>query len=164
MSKEDQIRKLASVNSLKPIAGRTVIPGYSIDLTTMQTQTPERNKAEPLPSDDSYIDPKQLSEMANEDVARDLSSGGNSYTGSLEPDTRGFIGDYHKDDLKKQWDEIESNHSPEEIDQMLVDNENVLNGTYKSKYLKNGSKYSNGEEEESVRFLGESARYGRGIK
>lgn len=81
---------------------------------------------------------------------------------SFEPDSKGLVGDYHADDLMEQYAELKANSTPEEMDAMVTDMDMVNAGIYKSKYQKNGSNYSPGEEEEAIRMLGTSIKYGRG--
>ena len=157
----NNIRKIAAAQSSKPIAGRTVIPGYNIDLTTLQTQKPEQSPYYSSSNDIETTTEEQMKDDISNESSRESVSQGNTYSQSLEPDSRGFAGDYHKDDLKKQYEELMLNSTPEELDLLESDLTSLENGTFKSKYLKGGSSYSPGEEEEAVRFLGSAIRYGR---
>ncbi len=158
----NKIKRSAQVKSLAPLPdgyGRSVVGGR--ELITAPSQ---KAVANPLaPSNPQSIDYEDsMRQQMMEESSRDSLGYVPDLAQSFEPDSRGLIGDYHADDLMKQYEELRANSTPEEMDAMVTDMDMVNDGTFVSKFLKNGSKYSPEEEEEAVRMLGTSIRYGRG--
>jgi hypothetical protein len=154
----DLRKKLLTAKALPEGYGRSVVGGREI--ITAPSQKAELNPEGPnnpgsLDNVNS-IRERILDEMSRESIGYipDLSQ-------SFQPDSRGIVGDYHADDLMKQYEELRANSTPEEMDAMVSDMDMLNSGTYKSKFLKGGRKYSPDEEEEAVRMLGSSIKYGR---
>lgn len=152
-------KKLLTGKALPDGYGRSVVGGREII-------TAPSKKAELNPDGPNNIESldavKNMHEQMMEDLSRDTIGYVPDLSQSFERDSKGIIGDYHADDLAKQYEELKANSTPEEMDAMVNDMDMVNNGTYVSKFLKNGRKYSPGEEEEAVRMLGSAIRYGRG--
>jgi len=152
-------KKILTEKALPEGYGRSVVGGREV-----VTAPSQKAVANPLaPSNSDSIDYEDsVRQQMSEESARDTIGYVPDLSQSFEPDSRGVIGDYHQDDLKKQYEELKANSTQEEMDSMVTDMDMLNMGTYKSKFLQDGRKYSPGEEEEAVRMLGSSIRYGRG--
>jgi len=161
----NKIKKSAQVQSLKPLPegyGRSVVGGREI--ITRPSQKAVANP-QTIPNTENQIFNEQHvqgMDEYNEEQIRNSVGYVPDLSQSFEPDSQGIIGDYHIEDLAEQYAELKSNSTPEEMDAMVTDMDMVNMGIYDSKFLKNGRKYAPGEEEEAVRMLGTSIKYGRG--
>jgi len=152
------IKRNAAVMSSKKLPegwGRSVVGG--VEIITPPSQKAEAN---PLTKEEIIND---MSSDYREEMNREEASYVPDLSHSFEPDSRGYIGDYHIDDLKKQYLQLES---PDDTDENLLANNQLINdlnalnaGKYRSKVNKNG--VVTPEEAESVRFLGNALKYGR---
>jgi hypothetical protein len=156
----NKLKRSAQVKSLIPLPegyGRSVVGGREI--VTAPSQKAEANPLHSLQSN------AQLRDQANDEIARDSVGYVPDLSQSFEPDSRGFIGDYHQDDLSKQYEELMANNTAEDMDQILFDEEAYnegLNLPYKmDKETGRASEIVDDREIEDARFLGNSIRYGR---
>jgi hypothetical protein len=159
----NKLKRSAKVKSLVPLPegyGRSVVGGR--ELITRPSQKAEARPKDAADAGEIY---SQMSEQANDEVSRDSIGYVPDLSQSFEPDSRGFIGDYHKDDLKKQYEELMANNTAEDMDQILFDEEAYnegLNLPYKmDKETGRASDELSSEEIEGTRYLGNAIRYGR---
>ena len=152
-----KIKRNAAAASLKPLPegyARSVVGG--VEVVTKPTVMSVPNKL-------SFMDNHaQDIEQGMEETARDYIGYVPDLSQSFEPDSSGFIGDYHVNDLMEQYEELKANSTPEEMDSMVSDMDLLNSGEFRSKFLKNGKEYAQGEEEDAIRMLGTSIKYGRG--
>lgn len=153
----ENIRKLLLAKKALPDGyGRSVVGGR--ELITPPSQKAESVVLKPSISEDQVITYKPIDLFDNKLTDLDYRAvTGNDY---IPPS----FDEFTEDSLMNQWNSLGGDDGQNRIanDMLLRDLEDVESGEYKSKYLKNGGKYSPDEEEESVRFLGNAVRYGRG--
>lgn len=118
-------------------------------------------------SSDVLPDNDQLREQAMEEIKRE-SMGPTDMSQSLEPDSRGYIGDYHVNDLMEQYAEMRGNYTDSDMEKILADEENYSSG--KNLPLKFDKKTRtwdpnvvDDQEIENTRYLGNAIRYGREV-
>lgn len=67
------------------------------------------------------------------------------------PDASGWVGEYHKDDLMKQWESLRAKYDQDELDDIVMDMYEVMNG----------KSLGGSQEDEGAKFLGRAIQYGR---
>jgi hypothetical protein len=149
----DKIRKDLKLKGMIPDGyGRSVVGGKEIITAPSKMEHSEIGESSEPDNDSDDMKRQQLMDEASNEIDRETTGYVPDLSQSFEPDSRGYIGDYHKDDLQKQWEELSVNNTEDELDRMV----RYLDA------LDRGEKSGRSErDDEATRYLGSAVKYGR---
>ena len=111
-------RKLLAKQVLPEGWGRSVVGGKEIITRPSQI-------AQSAPKQPEAMDPVEASgfEIDSPDASPTIDLANNKFDAFPEmiPNPNGWVGDYHKDDLLEQYNEMLANNSEDEMNQMVLD-------------------------------------------